>query len=473
MAKELYLVEEYLFFNQYAFHKQKLLFHRASMQHHLGYLKENGFSVKYIEAADPLSSVSNLIRALKKSGINEIHCFKVSDNWLEKHIIQSSTDSNMHIVWHESPMFMLSNRNMLDEFSDAKTFFQTNFYIRQRKRFLIMVDDKLAPQGGKWSFDSENRKPYPKGKQPPSVLSLPNNKLRKEAIVYVEKQYPNNPGMISDEIVYPVSHSEAEKWLDDFIQQRLVDFGVYEDAMVANQHLLNHSLLTPMLNAGLLTPKQVIDRIIETSIKNDIPLNSSEGFIRQVLGWREFMHGVYHAIGTKQRNSNYWGFNRKIPASFYKGTTGIVPVDDAIQKLLKTGYNHHIERLMILSNFMLLCEFDPHEVYKWFMEMYIDAYDWVMVPNVYGMGQFADGGLICTKPYISGSNYILKMSNYKKDSSWTIIWDALFWRFMHVHRDFFLKNPRLGMLVRTFDKMSSEKQHSHIQQAQKYLEELN
>lgn len=166
-------------------------------------------------------------------------------------------------------------------------------------------------------------------------------------------------------------------------------------------------------------------------------MNSLEGFVRQVLGWREFIRGIYHVVGSKQRTTNYWGFTRKIPQSFYDGTTGIVPLDNVIQKLVKTGYSHHIERLMVLSNFMLLCEFDPDEVYRWFMEMYIDAYDWVMVPNVYGMGQFADGGLMCTKPYISGSNYVLKMSDYKKDGKWTEIWDGLFWRFMHVHRDFF------------------------------------
>jgi deoxyribodipyrimidine photolyase-related protein len=154
------------------------------------------------------------------------------------------------------------------------------------------------------------------------------------------------------------------------------------------------------------------------------------------------------------------------------GTTGIVPVDDAIQKLRKTAYNHHIERLMILGNFMLLCEFDPDEVYKWFMEMYIDAYDWVMVPNVYGMTQFADGGIMTTKPYISGSNYIRKMSNYPK-GVWEEIWDALFWRFMHVHRSFFLKNPRLGMLIKSFDKMPKEKQHKLITTANNYLEKLN
>ena len=161
-----------------------------------------------------------------------------------------------------------------------------------------------------------------------------------------------------------------------------------------------------------------------------------------------------------------------MPAAFYTATTGIEPVDDAIRTVLQTGYCHHIERLMVLGNFMLLCEIDPDEVYRWFMELFIDAYDWVMVPNVYGMSQFADGGLMSTKPYISSSNYILKMSNYSK-GDWQATWDGLFWRFMHTHRDFFLKNPRLSMLVRTFDKMTPQKQNAHLQRAEAYLAQLD
>jgi len=175
--------------------------------------------------------------------------------------------------------------------------------------------------------------------------------------------------------------------------------------------------------------------------------------------------------GSVERTNNFWGFERKIPESFWTGETGIEPLDQIIQKVLKTAYAHHIERLMVFGNFMLLCEFNPDEAYRWFMEMFIDAYDWVMVPNVYGMSQFADGGLMATKPYISGSNYLMKMSDFKK-GEWQKTWDSLFWRFLHVHRDFFGKNPRLNMLVHTFDKMNSEKQNSYLKTAEKFLENI-
>ena len=193
--------------------------------------------------------------------------------------------------------------------------------------------------------------------------------------------------------------------------------------------------------------------------------------MRQLIGWREFIRGVYEAKGREERTRNFWGFTRPMPPAFYKATTGIPPVDNTIKRVMQTGYCHHIERLMILGNFMLLCEIDPDEVYRWFMELFIDAYDWVIVPNVYGMSQFADGGLMSTKPYISSSNYILKMSHYPK-GDWQSIWDGLFWRFMHLHRDFFLKNPRLSMLIRTFDKMEPAKQQQHLHIAEDYLCQL-
>ncbi|HVZ25676.1 MAG TPA: FAD-binding domain-containing protein, partial [Sediminibacterium sp.] len=294
-----------------------------------------------------------------------------------------------------------------------------------------------------------------------------------EAAAYVTANFPSNHGVIDKAYFYPVTHAQALEALNDFLRYRFREFGDYEDAIVKDEMHLHHSVLSPLLNAGLLLPEQVIQAALAHAAEYDIPYNSLEGFIRQILGWREFVRMVYVREGSRQRTANFWGFKRKIPDCFYTGNTGIDPVDATIRKLKKSAYNHHIERLMVLSNFMLLCEFDPDEVYRWFMEMYIDAYDWVMVPNIYGMGQFADGGLMCTKPYISGSNYILKMSDYRKDAAWAGIWDALFWRFMHVHRSFFLQNPRLGMLVRTFDKWEPAKQAAVLRKADAFLAGLD
>lgn len=471
-GQPVYLIEEHLFFKQYCFHKQKLVFHRASMKAYQRYLQGKGFHVSYIEAKERIADIRSLLPNLKKNGVSEIHYSDVTDNFLERRIVQSASELKLEIRKYDSPLFLL-NRNQVDDyFFGKKRFFQTDFYTRQRKYFKILVDEELQPTGGKWTFDAENRLKYPKGKKPPKVKFPKPNEHWTEATIYVKKNFSSNYGEINSTFIYPTTFSESRAWLNQFLQHRFLEFGDYEDALVTNESILHHSVLTPMLNVGLLTPKEVIDQTIDFARQNKIPLNSVEGFVRQILGWREFIRGVYEAKGTEERTANYWKFKRKIPASFWNGTTGIAPIDSTINKVLRTGYCHHIERLMVLGSFMLLCEFDPDEVYRWFMEMFIDSYDWVMVPNVYGMSQFADGGLLATKPYISGSNYLMKMSDYQK-GDWQPIWDGLFWRFMSTQRDFFLMNPRLGMLIKTFDKMPKEKQEKHIQIADKYLRTID
>ncbi len=466
-----YLVEETLFFNLYNFHQQKLVLHRASMKCYQTELEKKGFEVLYVEAGELEADSRKLVAALAKKKIAEIIVTDAVDNWLMRRLRSATKKYKIELQIKPSPNFLNQLSDVDEFFSRKKTYFQTDFYIAQRKQRKLLLEKDQKPLGGKWTFDADNRSKFPKGEKVP-VLSIPKeNEWVREAKTYVQKNFGQNYGQC-EEFIYPITSKESALWLEHFLEDRFEKFGVYEDAMVAKESYLYHSVLTPMLNVGLLSPQQIIDAAIEKAAEKEIPLNSLDGFIRQILGWREFIRIVYGREGSLQRTKNYWGFRRKIPPSFWTGTTGINPIDIVIKKVLKTGYSHHIERLMVLGNFMLLCEFDPNEVYKWFMEMYVDAYDWVMVPNVYGMTQFADGGLMTTKPYISGSNYLMKMSDFPK-GEWTTIWDALFWRFMHVHRDFFLKNPRLGMLINTFDKMPKEKQLSHLQTAAKFLQSFD
>lgn len=470
-SRPVYLVEEWLYFRQYNFHQQKLVLHRASMKMYEELLVKQKLQVNYIESISPLCDIRKLIPQLTNVGIQEIHYADTVDNWLEKRITETAASHNIKLVKYNCPNFLNTLDQVDDFFSKKKTYFQTDFYIWQRKHRNLLLEKNEKPIGGKWTFDSENRSKFPKRETAPSITFPEQNAFTKEATVYVKKHFGNNYGSIEN-FRYPITYTDAEKWLDDFLEKRFLKFGIYEDAMVKNESILYHSVFTPMLNIGLLQPQQIIDKAIQAAINYDIPLNSLEGFIRQIVGWREFIRIVYEREGSKQRTTNYWGFKRKIPASFWKGETGIHPIDTVIKRILKTGYSHHIERLMVLGNFMLLCEFDPGEVYRWFMEMYIDSYDWVMVPNVYGMTQFADGGLMTTKPYISGSNYLLKMGNWDK-GPWQEIWDGLFWRFMHIHREFFLTNPRLGMLIKTFDKMPEEKRKGHLKNAESFLNTLD
>lgn len=471
-SRTVYLVEEGLFFRQYKFHKQKLVLHRASMQFYAQWLNENSYNLHYIETTKAENDVRKLIASLAKQQITEIHVADVADNWLLKRISETCLQLKIKLVVHATPGFLNTMDDVADYFSKKKTYFQTDFYTHQRKLRKILLEKDGKPLGGKWTFDAENREKYPKKQTPPTINFPKANKYIKEATAYVEKHFADNYGTVDAPHFFVCTFNEAEQWLDEFIEQRFQQFGIYEDAIVTKEYILHHSVLTPMLNTGLLTPQQVLDKVLSEAAKHNIPLNSLEGFVRQIMGWREFIRIVYEREGTKQRTTNYWQFKRKIPESFWNGTTGILPIDETIKKVLKTGYCHHIERLMVLGNFMLLCEFDPDEVYGWFMELFIDAYDWVMVPNVYGMTQFADGGLMTTKPYISGSNYLMKMSDYEK-GNWQAVWDGLFWRFMHVHRDFFLQNPRLGMLIKTFDKMPVEKQQTHLHNAETFLQQLD
>lgn len=461
----IYLIEEFLFFRQYKFHKQKIAFHRASMKSYENFLKNKGHQIYYIESHNPQSDLRQFLE--KNQTFEKIHIVEPTDNWLEKRL--NSFSHSKEVVYYPSLLFLNSKEDNSDFFrAEKKFFFQTTFYKQQRKRYGILLNEDNSPVGGKWSFDAENRKKYPKTKAAPKVSFPGESEYWLEAIEYVQKYFNNNPGSVENQRLYPIDHKEAALWLKQFLQIRFHEFGTYEDAIVDNEILLNHSLLSPLLNVGLVTPKYIMDSALNYAEENGIPINSTEGFVRQIIGWREFIRGMYELKGSFSRTFNKWNFKRKIPSSFYSGETGIRPLDVVIKRILKTGYCHHIERLMILGNFMILCEFDPDEVYRWFMELFIDAYDWVMVPNVYGMSQFADGGSFATKPYISGSNYIKKMSNFPK-GEWQQIWDGLFWRFMDLHRDTFSRNPRMSMLLKTLERMTSEKREAHFEKAEEYL----
>lgn len=445
-----YLAEDPLYFGTdshypVAFHKQKLVLHRASMQAYGDELRKQGHKVELIPFT---TSFQNKLP--KK--LSEIHLAEPHDFILEKRLRRYAEKHGIRLHFHPTPAFLSPPEFLVEHIARRKKPFMAAFYQAQRKRMGIMVDPDGNPTGGQWSFDEDNRKKLPKNHVPPFPPQSAHNAYVKEAIAYVEKHFPNNPGC-ANSFRYPVTRADALIWLKNFITDRLENFGPYEDAISTEHAFIYHSVLTPSLNIGLLTPQELVDAALRTKA----PLASLEGFIRQVIGWREFMHGIYRHRGTQIRNLNFFHHTRPIPKAFYDATTGIPPIDRIIRQLHEEAYCHHIERLMVLGNFMLLCRFDPHEVYRWFTELFIDAYDWVMVPNVYGMSQFADGGTFTTKPYVSSSNYVLKMSDEKK-GPWTEIWDALFWTFIADHQELFMKNPRSSMMAKNWQKFSTEKQ---------------
>lgn len=459
-------VEDPLFFRQYRFHRQKLMLHRASMKSYAASLADSGHNVRYIDARQ-LQSSQSIGEHLKRWKVRQVRMVDPCDDWLSRRVTRGLKAVGIALDWLEDPHFLTPISEINAYCQGKKKLFFTDFYTRQRKRLDLLLEDG-KPAGGKWSFDPENRKKLPRHVEPPR-LDLP----RETNEVVAARKYVREhfPGAVGDDSIfrYPIDHESATAWLKQFVESRLGQFGDFEDAISTRHEVLFHSVLTPMLNIGLISPQQVVDQALKQV--NKVPINSLEGFTRQVIGWREFIRLVYLTHGRTQRTTNSWQFHHPMPAGLYDGSTGIEPVDHVIRQVLRTGYCHHIERLMILGNFMLLCEIDPDEVYRWFMELFIDAYDWVMVPNVYGMSQHADAGFMTTKPYISGSSYVLKMSDFKK-GPWCPIWDALYWRFVDRQQAFFAGNPRMSMMVKLKDKLGPKLQEHHCI-AQAYLDRLH
>jgi deoxyribodipyrimidine photolyase-related protein len=473
------LIEESLFFgdaeNFVKFHKQKLWLHRATMKRYQRRLEQLGFETVYLSyRSEPNALQAHLESLLGGSNKSKDSMLVVEpdDYLLNRRLQRYSRNSGIELKYLPNPGFLNGLGENAEYRAGKKRWFMADFYKWQRRRMNLLME-KDEPIGGKWSFDEENRKKVPKKLLPeiPELLELQFDEIDEEAREYVENRFAENLGEI-ETFFYPTSHSDAEAWLKHFLTHRFEKFGTYEDAIVEGESWLWHSMLTPALNVGLLTPDQVVKAAIDHFEQHDVPLNSVEGFIRQIIGWREFMRATYHDLGVEMRTTNHWGHHRKIPQSFYDGTTGIVPLDDTIQRLLKTGYCHHIERLMVLGGFMFLCEFDPDEIYRWFMELFVDSYDWVMVPNAYAMSQHADGGSITTKPYFSGSSYIRKMSHHKK-GEWCDVWDGLYWRWIWNHADELAKNPRWAMMCSMVKKMDEDKRQTHLENAEAFLHQLD
>ena len=461
----IYLVEDPRFFTDFTFHKQKLILHRATMRMYYNWLKRKKYKVKYIE----LNDAKKLFTQLKKEKVKTIHVNNPVDHVIEKKLDTDAKKAKIELVYYETPMFLSSLEWIDKHFKNKKSYLMHNFYVAQRKHLNILLTKQGKPVGGKWSYDTENREPIKDNIKIPKIYNPRKNKYVTEAQKYIKKHFAKNYG--EPNFNYPTTFDTAKKWFKDFLKKRFKNFGTYQDAIVADKHFLFHSVLTPVLNIGLLTPEYVVDETLKYAKKHSIPINSLEGFIRQVIGWREFVRAVYYHEGKKQAKSNFFKHRKKLPKSFWDASTDIEPIDNTITKVLETAYAHHIERLMILGNFMLLCEFKPGDVYTWFMELFIDAYDWVMVPNVYGMSQYADGGTMTTKPYVSSSNYVLKMSDYKKNE-WNTIWDALYWHFMYTKRNILNKNPRMKFSYNLLKKMKKETLKEHMQVAKKFLKLL-
>ena len=451
-------------------HKSKIALFFSAMRSYRDQLKNNSYKVIYYDANNnfSMSYFDKLLDIVKSNKIEKIEIYEIEDKPFERDFLEFCKTNNIEITFLPSPMFIDSRGSFKHFLGDKKFHLQANYYKQMRKKKKLLLEDN-KPIGGRWSFDEDNRKKLPSGYEIPKLPIIKPYKEFSEISNVININFSNHPGELHSWM--PHSYEQIVEWLEIFFKERFNEFGHYEDAIDKDEHFINHSVLSSSLNLGLITPKEVIDKSIDYAEKNDIPLNSLEGFIRQIIGWREFIRGIYQNYGDQMVKSNYWNHKNKLTAAWYDGSTGIEPLDEAIKGAIKYGYTHHINRLMILSNIMNLCNIDPNEIYKWFMEMFIDSSDWVMVPNVYGMGTFADGGIFATKPYICGSSYILRMSNFKK-GDWCDIVDGLYWKFIEEKKDFFITNPRLSLMIRALEKLNPDRKKHIFECANNFINKV-
>ncbi len=463
------MAEDYYLCTYEKHHKHKLIFFLTSMRKYALSIKKQKYSLKYYKLNKKNSNLSyedKIKDCIKNKKISEIKMYEIEDKFFEKRIINFGKQNKLTIHFIKSPMFFSSRKDFKSYLTKSQKPFLATFYKQQRIENNILVDNN-KPIGGKWSFDEENRKKIPENLIIPSQPKFKDDIILQDVKKLVNELFPEHPGDTNN-FWLGTARDEILKALDFFIKEKIENFGHYEDAVKKHSPFLFHSVLSPYLNIGLITPKEVINKLLSSNKKKNIPINSLEGFIRQVIGWREFMRGIYQNFSNQLEKTNYFNHKRILTEDWYNATTGIDPIDDAIKDVVKYGYTHHIIRLMHLSNVMTLSELHPKEIYKWFMEMFADSSDWVMSPNVYGMGTFSDGGIFSTKPYICGSNYIIKMSNYKK-GEWSDIVDGLYWNFIHNNQELLSRNPRMGMVMMSYKKLKKDRKDYLLNIANEFI----
>jgi len=464
-----YMSEDYELCTFQKHHKLKILLYLSSMRSYRDELKAKKFKVIYNDCNKDFkySYEKKLEKIIKEKKIKEVGFFEIEDIFFEKKLKSFFKKKNVNVKEIKSPMFLTSREEFKKYLNGTKKPFMANFYKINRSKLDILMNKDGSPKGGKWSFDEDNRKKLPNTVSIPKQLKLKNTSHTENLKKFIEINFKNHPGSVNN-FWFPTTRDQCHKILDDFLKNKINLFGDYEDAVSKKSNILFHSSLSPLINIGLITPEEILEKL--KKIESKVRINSFEGYIRQIIGWREFMRGIYQNFDKKMQSTNFFNHKKKMKISWYNGTTGLEPLDYSIKNSLKYGWTHHIERLMILANIMNLCQVNPKEVYKWFMEMFVDSSDWVMVPNVYGMGLFSDGGIFATKPYICGSSYFLKMMDFKR-GEWCNTMDGLYWNFINNNRKFFLKNPRLSMMVRVFDKMKSDRKDLILKAAKKFIKQ--
>ncbi|KQR20813.1 hypothetical protein ASF76_10850 [Microbacterium sp. Leaf151] len=444
---EFFFIESAPRFRKIPYHRHKIVLLISAMRHTAARLEADGKTVRRIALGDDLAFKAGLESLLREHRVTELTWMSDPNRPVDERIAAICAAHDVDTDVQSDGLFITPEEEVDGWFAEHPTPLMEDFYHWQRRRTGILMDGG-KPAGRRWNFDADNRKPLPKkGVDIPSLPQPEHDEITRTVISEVDEMFPEHPGT-AGEFWLPVTPEDARAWLDVFVAERLHDFGRYEDAMKADEPFLFHAVISPMLNIGLLT----VEEVVAAATRTDAPLASVEGFIRQVIGWREYMRGMYrahpelervNALHLDGRIQKYWYSGERMPSDLP------VPVRTVLERVHRWGYAHHIERLMVLGNWFLLQGYAPREVNAWFLALFVDAYDWVMVPNVMGMSQFADGGFVATKPYVSGGAYLQKMGSWwpsAADAKDSVFTDA-YWSFLERHEDVLAGNHRLSLAL--------------------------
>ncbi|MEM9249690.1 MAG: cryptochrome/photolyase family protein [Pseudomonadota bacterium] len=460
-------------------HPKKIAFLFAAMRKFAHALRAAGWHVAYAEIDDTDNAQSipgELLRRAAQFNAHEVLATEPGE-W---RLIAALQDCPLTVQLLEDDRFLASHATF-EQWAEGRKELRMEYFYREMRRTTGLLMEGDAPTGGKWNYDHDNRKPAPGSVAYAGPKRFDPDATTQAVLDLVSRRFSNHFGSL-EPFWYATDRAGALEALDDFIAHALPQFGDYQDAMLADNRFLYHSVLSLYLNVGLLGWREVCDAAERAWQAGDAPLNAAEGFIRQIIGWREYMRGVYFREGPTYAARNALGHQRRLPAFYWGGPTDMRCVSKTVEQTGAEAYAHHIQRLMVTGNFATLAGLLPQDVSEWYLAVYVDAFEWVEAPNVIGMALFADGGIVGSKPYVSSGNYIHKMSDYCSDCAYSVKtkvgdgacpFNLLYWHFLCTHRTRFEKNPRMAQMYRTWDRMAEDKRTAILSDAEHWLARLD
>ncbi len=465
-------------------HKARIALFLSAMRHHAAWLKQRGWRVDYRRLDDPANRGSlgeELRDAIRRHRPRRVVLLEAGEWRVERRIESVCREESVELVWLDDPHFFASRQDFRQHARGRKQLRMEFFYREMRRRHGVLMEGR-DPAGGKWNFDAENREPFSRtgpGLIPPPI-AFPPDAITQEVIQLVEQAFPNNPGSLRH-FDWPVTPEQAADALGDFIEHRLPFFGRFQDAMWTGEPVLYHSRLSAAMNLKLLEARGAVSAAEDAWRNGAAPLPAVEGFIRQILGWREYVRGVYWLWMPAYLGWNELDARAGLPGFYWTGETEMRCLREAVGQTLEYGYAHHIQRLMVTGLFALLAGVEPRQIHEWYLAIYVDAVEWVELPNVLGMSQFADGGRMASKPYAASGKYISRMSNYcrgcRYDPAQSVGENAcpfttLYWDFLMRNEEKLRRVPRMEMQLRNLVRISQPDRRAIRQQAERLIREV-